>query len=565
MKKLEQLLYNSDHKPYPVYKNLKGTYFFPEYSISVEHVQGDPFAAPSSLSIKISANVHGFPDGFLNTKHRRIALQDYLLRNFHKELKKYDHKISGSGKSGLISISSCNQEILERSALSFDRTDKSLTVRFNIGFPAAGRTTLALELKKILFDFIPLCISKSLKYTATDIKELNKWINLSNDQKAIREQLKDLNLIAFVANGSILPRKSGVDDRPMQNAVKFTSSKEDEVTLNLPNNRSIKGLGIKEGITLIVGGGYHGKSTLLKALERGVYDHIPGDGREYVITEDSAMKLRAEDGRSIIQTDISAFICDLPNGKNTMNFNTEDASGSTSQAASTVEAILSGAHTLLIDEDTSATNFLVRDALMHKVISAAEEPIIPFITRMQQLYTERRISTILVAGSCGTFFNVSDNILQMKNYNPINITFKAKETALNFHNDITAPNELPNFYDNRIPIHNNLVADSKKVKIRGQGTNSVSINHECVELRFVEQLTDNEQTNLLGALLRILEEKYFNGKNNLMTCLNSVYNDLEKKGFIVANYSGMIPGNYAMIRFQELYAMICRYRGLNLK
>ena len=269
MRRLEQLLRDNDHRPYPAYKNLKGSYTFPNYILSVDHVQGDPFAAPSSLSIHMSQKQHGMPDEYMREPHRRIMLQDYLLRGFHRELKNYDHKAGGSGKSGSLSVSKCGQEVLERSALVIDPTDGSLVLRFSAGFPAAGRTTLAMELKKMLYEYVPSCVVKTLRYAALNKETLNKWISLSDDQTAIRKQLKDTGLVAFVANNSMLPRKSGVDDRPMKDAVKFLSTKEDEITLKLPEGREISGMGIKEGITLIVGGGYHGKSTLLKALERG--------------------------------------------------------------------------------------------------------------------------------------------------------------------------------------------------------------------------------------------------------------------------------------------------------
>lgn len=565
MRRLEQLLRENDHRPYPAYKSLKGRYDFPDYVLSIDHVQGDPFAAPSSLSIHMSEKQHGFPVEYINEKHRRIMLQDYLLRGFGRELQRYSHKAGGSGKSGTLSVSKCGQEVLERSALVIDPKDGSMVLRFSAGFPAAGRTTLAMELKKMLYEYVPSCVSKSLRYAAINKEELKKWIALADDQKAIREQLKDKGLAAFVANDSVLPRKSGVDERPMAGAVKFISTKEDEVTLTLPDNRSITGLGIKEGVTLIVGGGYHGKSTLLKALERGVYNHIPGDGREYVITEDSAMKLRSEDGRSIKQLDISAFIRNLPSGKDTVNFTTEDASGSTSQAATTVEAILAGSRTLLIDEDTSATNFMVRDALMHKVIHPGEEPIIPFIGRMRQLYEEHGVSTILVAGSSGAFFDVSDTILQMKEYNPINITDKAKEAAKEYLDAGNMTDKVVFKKDERIPYPNKEVTESRKVKVRGSGTDSVSLNHESVEIRFVEQVVDNEQTNLLGAVLRKLEERYFNGKKPLVECVNELYSGLVSRGFEAASPQGQVPGNYAMVRIQELWAMVNRYRGLQLK
>ena len=565
MNRLEQLLQANDHKPYPAYKNLKGKYTFPSYVLSIDHVQGDPFAAPSSLSIRMSSKQHGLPMEYIKEPHRRIMLGDYLLRNFHRMLGRYSHKAGGSGKSGTLSVSSCSQEVLERSALTISPDDGSLTLRFSAGFPAAGRTTLAMELKKMLFDFVPLSVSGSLRYNAINKEELSRWISLSDDQKAIRDQLKPNGLIAFVANNSVLPRKSGVDDRPMAEAVPFLSTKEDEVTLNLPGGRTITGLGIRSGITLIVGGGYHGKSTLLKALERGVYNHIPGDGREYVITEDTAMKLRSEDGRSIKQLDISAFIQNLPNGRDTVKFSTEDASGSTSQAANTVEAILSGSTTLLIDEDTSATNFMVRDALMHKVIHPGEEPIIPFISRMRSLYNDLNISTILVAGSSGAFFNVSDTIIQMKEYNPVNITETAKKAAESYPDTIQEPKKPEKWTDNRIPSPNRNVTESRRVKVRGSGTDSVSLNHESVELRFVEQVVDNEQTNLLGAMLRTLEEKYFNSRSSLTDCVNGLFEKLKTDGFSAVCGQGDIPGNYAMVRIHELWAMVNRYRGLQLK
>ena len=563
MRRLEQLLREVDHKPYPAYKSLKGRYTFQGFVLSIDHVQGDPFAAPSSLSIHLTAAQHGFLAEYYATPHRRIMLQDYLLRGFYKELGRYNHKAGGSGKSGTLSVSSCGQEVLERSALIINPTDGSLVLRFSAGFPAAGRTTLAQELKKMLFEYVPACVLKTLRFAAADKAAIQKWISLSDDQKAIRDQLSEKGLIAFVANGAILPRKSGVDDRPMQGAVEFFSSAEDAVTLSLPGGRSMKGLGIKKGITLIVGGGYHGKSTLLKALERGVYDHIPGDGREYVITENTAMKLRSEDGRSVKQLDISAFIRDLPSKRDTKCFSTEDASGSTSQAACTVEAILSGSKTLLIDEDTSATNFMVRDALMQKVIHPGEEPIIPFLSRMRQLYETLGISTILVAGSSGAFFEISDTILQMREYKPIDITQEAKKAAEATSERIETPDLLAISPDKRIPFPNKEVTESRKVKVRGNGTDAVSLNHESVELRFVEQVVDNEQTNLLGAMLRTLEEQYFNGRDPLAKCVGSLYERLSKQGFSACT-QGSIPGNLAMVRPQELWAMVNRYRGLRL-
>ena len=567
MQHLEQLLSQNDHKPYPAYKALRGRYRFPVFTLSIDHVQGDPFAAPSSLSLRIDAARHGFPKEYYELPHRRIMLQDFLLRGFHRALSRNSHKAKGSGKSGSLTVSSCGQEVLERSALTIDPKDGVLTVRFSAGFPAAGRTTLAMELRKMLMDFVPAAVRESLLFSAVSKDTLKKWISLADDQKAIRDQLAENELTAFVADGSILPRKSGVEQTPLPSAIPFESPAEDRVTLSLPGNRSISGLGLRRGVTLIVGGGYHGKSTLLQALERGVYDHIPGDGREYVITENTAMKLRSEDGRSVKQLDISTFIRNLPNGRDTVNFSTEDASGSTSQAANTMEAILAGSKTLLIDEDTSATNFMVRDTLMQRVIHPEQEPIVPFLSRMRELYEALNISTILVAGSSGAFFRVADRILQMKEYRPLDITEQAKQASAEMGepdeiSSTTADTFLPK--DLRIPLQNQAVLDARRVKVRGSGTDSISLNHESVELRFVEQIVDHEQTNLLGLLLRMLEEERFNGRTPLTTCVNELYEALRSQGFRLLGKES-VPGNLAMIRRQELWAMVNRYRALKLK
>ncbi len=421
---LRTLLRSVDHKSYPAYKSLAGAWKFDRYVLVIDHVQGDPFASPSSLHVEISHGLAKFPAAYYAKDCSRIALQDFLVRQVGKQFEQYNFKAKGSGKSGLLSISRCGQAVLERSACEI--TDSGLIVRFHVGFPAFGRTINAGELDKILFDFLPRCVESSLFYARLDGKKVERVIHLAEDQDALRHLLKEEKLVAFVANGSVLPRKSGISDLPMADSVVFTSPASMERTFTLPHRGSITGMAVPEGITLIVGGGYHGKSTLLEAIQMGVYDHIEGDGREFVITEDTALKLRAEDGRSIRNVDISLFINDLPNKKDTTKFTTEDASGSTSQAAAVVEGIEAGTRLFLIDEDTSATNFMVRDEFMQQVISRDKEPITPFLERAGDLYEKAGISTILVAGSSGAFFYIADHILMMDCYRPVDITERVK-------------------------------------------------------------------------------------------------------------------------------------------
>lgn len=561
---LKQLLYRIDRKGYPAYKETKGSYRFGKFMLVIDHVQGDPFAAPSKLHVEVAGRQAGFPERLYDKKHKRVALQDYLTRQFGRLAEKYSFQAKGSGKSGILSVTRCGQEILERSACTVNPANGDVTVRFEAGFPANGRTINARELMKILFDFLPECVERSLFYKNLNQTAAEKVMELSEDREYILNQLEPLGLIAFVADDSVLPRESGVSQRPMRGAVSFRSPKSMEVTLELPYKGRISGMGIRKGVTLIVGGGYHGKSTLLKALEMGVYPHIAGDGREYVVTAETAVKIRAEDGRSIKHTDISMFINDLPNKKDTKAFSTEDASGSTSQAANVVEAVEAGARVFFIDEDTSATNFMVRDELMQRVIHRDMEPITPFIERMRDLYELHGISTVLVAGSSGAYFEVADTILQMDKYVPREITEKAKETAKEYP-ALELPKdraELPGFH--RCPGRNPGIVHKGRIKIKTMGKDGVSLNHENVDLRYVEQLADYEQLTCLGYILKHMEEHVFDGRKSVQEIVESLTERIRKQGFEVFCDGGYLPGNLALPRKQEIYACINRYRGLKL-
>lgn len=560
---LQTLLRQIDHKGYPAYKDTRGQYQFQQYVLSIDHVQGDPFAAPSKVSLIVPGRVAGFDKGCYEQKHRRIAFQDYLLRRVAAKIREYSFKAKGSGKSGLMGISQPGQEILERSACTVNPTDGQVTVRMEIGFPANGRTINAGELVKILFDFLPVCLKQTLLAASCPRESLERVLHLADDQLYIRQQLKERELVAFVADGSVLPRKSGVSAQPMKDAVAFASPQEMAVTLQLPHKGELRGMGIRKGVTLIVGGGYHGKSTLLEALEKGVYNHIAGDGREYVLTDDSAMKLRAEDGRSIQQVDISMFIRNLPGGKDTGHFYTEDASGSTSQAAATVEAVEMGAKVFLIDEDTSATNFMIRDELMQRVVSRDMEPIIPFIDRVRELYESHGVSTILVAGSCGSYFHKADCILQMNMYRPMEITALAKKEAEQFPYTLgNAPAaEKPDFH--RVVKADQAFAGDDRIKMKTMGLDGFSINKETVDLRYVEQLADSEQLTALAHMVKYMKCRCFDGRKTLQQAVEALYEEVAKNGF-AAFCPGResLPGNLAMPRRQELYAALNRCREL---
>ncbi len=563
---LRNKLRSIDHKGYPAYKDLKGQYNFGDYVLSIDHVQGDPFASPSRLSVRVEKAKAGFPAAYYDTKAKRITLQDHLTRLFGRQVAGGSFQAKGSGKSGLLSVSRCGQQVLERTAMRVK--DGDLILRFEAGFPANGRTINARELEKMLFDILPDCVRRSLYYGKIDKEKLRQAICLCEDQQYIRQCLTERKLCAFIADGSVLPRESGVSERPMKNGVPFRSPESLRITLDLPNKGAVSGMGIPQGITLFVGGGYHGKSTILQALQNGVYDHIAGDGRELVITDASAFKLRAEDGRSVTGVDISPFIKNLPNRKDTVHFSTEDASGSTSQAANLMEALESGSSLILIDEDTSATNFMVRDRLMAQVITPGEEPITPFISRVRGMYEDLGVSSVIVAGSSGAFFHMADTIIQMKEYVPIDITQKAKEAAAACEDrgaeDAEDARKFPPFNRKRCPGPDMALRKEDRIKMKAMGTSEISICKENVELRYLEQLKDQEQSMALAYLLKYAQLKMMDGRKDLRQIGDLLEEQLDGSGLESLFERGDVSSQLARPRKQEILACINRYRKLKI-
>lgn len=553
MKSSEELrrqLRQIDHKGYKAYKILEGEYEFGAYRLCIDHVQGDPFATPSRVRI-VYKNQKNIPDELFREKHRKTAIEDTLLRRLHRSIcSVVKGQRRGSGKSGMVTTCRAGQEILERSAMHI--TSTVVEARIEIGFPAFGRTIAAGELETLLFDVLPEVAERTFRAKPQLLEELKKAAYLADDQRFIRQELPRLGLAAFVADGAILPRESGISQKKMEGAVPFESPESLAVTLQLPHGGMLRGMGIRRGITVIAGGGFHGKSTLLKALERGVYNHIAGDGREYVITDETAFKLRAEEGRSIHEENISMFINHLPTKADTADFTTENASGSTSQAANTVEALAAGSTVLLIDEDTSATNFMVRDGRMAQLVSDEKEPITPFIRKIRSLYQDLGVSTILVAGSSGDYLSVADTVLQMDCYRICDVTEKAHALAQELKEEkADAARWL------RKPVRKKEIE-----KIRVHGWDSLSIDKSEIDLRYLEQVADESQTAALGYIIQYILTRAADGRKTPDALAEEIAKKLDAEGILSITPKNYSAGPSAMVRKQEILACLCRYRLL---
>lgn len=553
---LQSTLHHLDGKSYKAYKDIRGQYAFEDFDLSIDQVQGDPFAAPSRVRVRIR---NTFPDWAQANKSRRVALCDYLNRQFSRACRRFSKGNRGSGKSGAVFIAQPGQEILERTAVVLG--EDWIEARFRVGLPAFGRRIAGRQAAAIFGEEIPQIVAHSLPFKVQDEAILREHIFTNEDADALRARLPELGLVAFVADGALLPRASGVDDRPMSGGLPFQSPESLRVEVALPN-RTITGMGIPEGITLIVGGGFHGKSTLLRAIELGIYNHIPGDGRSFVVSQPGAAKIRAEDGRYIERVDISPFINNLPGGQSTQHFSTPNASGSTSQAANVMEALEAGATALLIDEDTSATNFMIRDQRMQALIPQQREPITPFVGRIRQLYEEEGVSTVLVLGGSGLYLDAADTVIGMNAYRPEDLTERARSVAQEFPQP--RPAEKPATFPNpsrRVPLPESLNAQrGKREKVRAFDTRSIQFGRYDIDLSAVAQLVDNGQLNGIADALLYLRR--YLGEATLPEALERVKQDIEQQGLGVLQKEP--HGDYAAFRPLELAAALNRLRGLRV-
>jgi predicted ABC-class ATPase len=546
-----------DGRSYGNYKQITGRYRFGPVTVFIDRVQVDPFASPSKVRVRIDRAEAGFPTDITTDGADRIAVADFLLRTGTKALADLGQRAIILGRPG--------QEILERTNVRID--DDGFEARLLVNLPAKGRRILGRQAADILTRNVPELARTMFLHSGLDAEALRQHVQLHRDQLELRSRLGDEGLVAFVGNDAILPRRSGDSDLPMDSAaVPFRSPDSLETTFILTSGRSVTGMAIPHGVTVIVGGGYHGKSTILRALERGVYPHIAGDGREWVIAEPTASSIRAEDGRAVTGDDISPFITNLPTGTDTRFFTTTNASGSTSQAANLVEALETGARTLLIDEDTSATNFMIRDDRMRALIPAEREPITPFVSRVRPLLTERGVSTVLVAGGSSAFFEVADLVIALDAYVPADVTARARELVGaedGAEPSVEASDGVFAAAPARVPTAGALRPSSKTKSAKAKGLDTVQFGRSFIDLAALSQLIDGQQTGAIAEALEYLAE-IFDGQTSITEALAEIDAMLDAQGIDGITGHRAHPGHLARPRAQEIAAALNRFRGLRL-
>ena len=583
---LAQLLTSLDGRGYGDYKRINGTHTLPlpagsgHAALDVDRVQVDPFAPPSLMRVRLDRAQTGIPDDLLADRAGRIATGDFLARAFSRATSSL---LGGGSKSPRradrdtpppITIGTPGQQVLERTSVVF--TTAEVDVRITVALPAAGRRIKGRRAAGLLCEELPQIVVDAL-VAPLDLEALRAHVTLYRDQLDLRAQLKPRGLVSFVADGALLPRRSGDSDLPLTDGgVPFQSPDALRTSFDLPSGRRVSGMGVPEGVTVIIGGGYHGKSTLLRAIERGVYPHLAGDGREWVLTRPDAVAIRAEDGRSTASVDISPFINDLPSGADTRTFTTTNASGSTSQAANLIEAVEAGASALLIDEDTSATNFMIRDDRMRRLIPAHREPITPFVDRVRALNDERGVSTVLVAGGSGAFFDVADHVIALDAYVPDDVTEQARAIARDEAIEDSEGSESPEGSSEpahvqkhfapapRVPEASSLRPADKRKFARARGRATIQYGRDDIDLSAVLQLVDTAQTQAIAHALERLADS-LDAHATLTDAVVALDRLIDDNGLDALSPHSGHPGHLARPRPQEIAAAINRYRGLRIR
>ena len=573
-------LHALDGRAYPAYRAIVGRYLAPEgWTLHIDRVQSDPYAPPTRIRVTAPTNLPSLAllaeEGLLATADRRLALADFLTREIHAGF-----------KGTALSIAVPGQEILERSAVvllpaanspdgpddsdgradadnpsSTSAADWTIEVRARMSLPAQGRSIQGHEAARIVGRDLTREIEEALDLTGARAERLLAHVEALEDHRALTAAVREAGWVSFLADGSLLPRRSGVSDEPLRSgAVALRAPDSLAATVELPHAGAVRGTAVPAGVTVIVGGGYHGKSTLLAAIERGVYPHVPGDGRELVATVPDAVKVRAADGRAVTGVDLTPFISHLPAGRDTAAFTTRNASGSTSQAAAIIEAVEAGATALLLDEDTSATNLLIRDARMRSLVAAEREPITPLVDRVGALSSRLGVSTVMVMGGSGDYLDVADHVLLLDSYELRDATEQARAVVADQPRQTTALDDFP-LGPGRVPSPSPARTRRGPIRTRARGTDSLTLDREDVDISDVAGIVDPGQAEATAHALRALLEQRFDAASTLHECLEDLEALLDDEGLDALDEGGAFLVRPRMV---DVAAAVNRYRPLEV-
>ncbi|MGH2405964.1 MAG: P-loop domain-containing protein, partial [bacterium] len=545
-------------KGFQSYQDLVGAYRFERFVLYLDSIQSDPVAAPTRVRVRIDQAEAQVPQTEWATPAQHMAVADFLTRRVLEAIRKHVRS-RWSGRLAPLAIDAGGQTILARTACAV--SEDHIEVRLALGLPSEGRKVLARAAQTLLFEELPAVVDGGLIWTNLDSNAGRRHVTVVEDYVALADALARLGLVSFLADGAVLPREPGFGDGPLRGrAVPLSAPDELAVTVTLPHHGPLRGLGIPRGVTVVSGGGFSGKSTLLAAIAAGIYPHVPGDGREGVATVPDAVTIRAEPGRRIERVDVSGFIRQMPQRYDVTALAVEHATGVEAMAASTAEALEVGTSLLLCDEDDSVVPFLARDALMRQLVPSHQEPLIPLIDHLRPLWESRGISSVVVTGGLGDYLAVADTVILMEAFQPVAATARARTivagAAERLSHDPPLLSPAP-----RYPLPRGFAGlrGRQRVEMRGRGT--LAMGRETVDLGGLRQLIDPSQARAAGwAILYGIEKGYFDGATSVVEAIDRVFADIEQSGLGILTPEDDLSGEHAMPRRHEVAALLNRMR-----
>ena len=550
-----------DGKPYAAYKSLEGAYRFERFVLFIDEVPVDPPATPVPIRVRMDQAEAQIPRALWTTSVRRSALEDFVGRRWHEAARRIGRARGGRGG---IFIEPGGQAILARTTCRV--SEDSVEVRAHAILPAEGRKASGRQVQTLWFEDLGQIVESALVF-APHAAEGERHVDAADDHHALRALLAERGLVAFLADGSMLPRDPESDRPALARLVTFQAPPEVSVTLDLPHRGAVSGMGIPRGVTVIVGGAFSGRSTLLRAIASAVYAHLPGDGREYCAAAADAVWIRADDGRHVEGVNLAPFIAALPGGEDPARYHGAATPPLVAEVASITEALEAGTSLLLFDEDSTAPRLLARDPLWRHLRPEARESVTPLADLVRPLYAESGVSTIIAGGTGSSLPGVADTVIAMEGFRPSVVTAAAKELSAQWPAVRVA--EVRGFggTHHRVPLGDSLsFLRGRRLRPDASGAGSLILALETIDLRALAQLADASQVRGVGAALVFAAERgYADGTRTVREILSVLDGDITAGGVDVLSPRDYPVGDIALPRRQEIAAVLSRLRTLRVK
>ncbi len=512
---------------------------------------------PEIMNMYINVPVEILKIDIMKLDKISVFAEDYILRELSPIVNEYGKSMCNESKEiraqGDIRMQSVNNKIVRRTGVLYN--NGKFVLKMWCRFPLIG--VAAVSGKKSCRLITELLKLLDVWVENFDVNRLYKKSQIYINQCEIRKYLKDNDYVCFIKNGSILPREKE-NNVSKTDATPFQAPSTMEYTIKLKSGEILTGMVIAKGLTVITGGGYSGKTTIIDAIESGIYNHVEGDGREYVITEETALKVYAEDGRVVNNLDMSPFFKQEISEESIEDFSTEHASGSVSQAANIIEAVYAGSKLLLIDEDKSATNFMVRDKIMRKIIN--NEPIIPLTDRIDELTKKMNIAVIMVIGAISEYFNYADKILLTEDYKLYDISDNVEKTD-KIHIDDGICNWTK---DRKIKSRIGSMENCFFRTVHAENNRKIVLDNYTADVMSLTTITTNEQLNSLAFVMEKLLAKLDNDelKKDVSLAVEQIFANESKNNNEFAMMITRKDRWYEEIRNIDAICCINRMRGV---